>query len=143
MNRFTGKPIIVPWDFQEMSLESLQLAMELAQSKDQIHVVHVVEFPKGVQPSAAADLCSGKRQEEILARFQEQVPDDLRDLAFSVLSDFDNEHGVEIARFAESLEAGLIVIASHGRKGLSRLILGSVADKVVQHSHCPVLVVRE
>jgi nucleotide-binding universal stress UspA family protein len=142
MSRFSNKPVVVPWDFQEMAVESLNVAMELADSKEQIEIVHVMEFPKGVQPSAAEALASGSTQEKLKERFLEQVPGDLQDLSFTIISDFDSEHGVEIANFAENKDAGLIVIGSHGRKGLSRLILGSVADKVVQHSECPVLVVK-
>ena len=142
MSRFSNKPVVVPWDFQEMAVESLNVAMELADSKEQIEIVHVMEFPKGVQPSAAEALAAGSTQEKLKERFLEQVPGDLQDLSFTIISDFDSEHGVEIANFAENKDAGLIVIGSHGRKGLSRLILGSVADKVVQHSECPVLVVK-
>ncbi|QEG20405.1 universal stress protein [Mariniblastus fucicola] len=143
MNRFTGKKIVVPWDYEEMSLESLLMALELTDSNDNIEVVHVVEFPKGVQPSAAIELCSEERQQELKEKFNEQLPDGVSGLNFTIISDFDNEHGVEIANFAAAREAGLIVIGSHGRKGLARLILGSVADKVVQHSRCPVLILRD
>jgi nucleotide-binding universal stress UspA family protein len=50
--------------------------------------------------------------------------------------------GQEIAEFAEKLEAGLIVLPSHGRTGLKRLLIGSVAERVVRLAHCPVLVLR-
>lgn len=143
MSRFSNKTIVVPWDFQEMSLESLQIALEMTDSKERIKIVHVIEFPKGVQPSAVEEIASGERDNRLREKFLEQVSDDLKVLSFNIISDFDNEHGVEIASFAESIDAGLIIIGSHGRKGLSRLILGSVADKVVQHSKCPVLVVRQ
>jgi nucleotide-binding universal stress UspA family protein len=48
----------------------------------------------------------------------------------------------EIARLAAELEADLIVVGTHGRTGLSRLLLGSVAEAVVRLAPCPVLVVR-
>jgi nucleotide-binding universal stress UspA family protein len=54
-------------------------------------------------------------------------------------------HGVpsaEIVRIAAERNASLIVIATHGRRGLVRLALGSVADRVVREAPCPVLVVR-
>lgn len=143
MSSFANKTIVVPWDFQEMSLESLQMALELADSKDQIEVVHVMEFPKGVQPSAVADLASGRTADDLKEKFREQVAEELRDLNFTIISDFDAEHGVEIASFAKAKDAGLIIVGSHGRKGITRLILGSVADKIVQNSHCPVLVMRD
>ena len=48
----------------------------------------------------------------------------------------------EIMRIAEQQQADLIVIATHGHTGLKHLFLGSVAERVIRHVHCPVLVVR-
>ncbi|HLF70653.1 MAG TPA: universal stress protein, partial [Dehalococcoidia bacterium] len=48
----------------------------------------------------------------------------------------------EIIAAAKEWRADLIVIASHGRSGLGRLVLGSVAQAVVHEAHCPVLIVR-
>lgn len=47
-----------------------------------------------------------------------------------------------IVKEARSAQASLVVVGSHGRTGLARALLGSVAEKVVRHSPCPVLVVR-
>ncbi len=47
----------------------------------------------------------------------------------------------EILRFAEDAGSGLIIVGSHGRRGVGRLILGSVAEGVARRAHCPVLVV--
>jgi len=49
----------------------------------------------------------------------------------------------EIVHLAEDIEAGLVVMGSRGRRGISRALMGSVSDSVVRHAHCPVLVVRE
>jgi nucleotide-binding universal stress UspA family protein len=48
-----------------------------------------------------------------------------------------------IVELAEELRAGLIAMGSRGQGGVKRALLGSVSDSVVQHAHCPVLVVRE
>jgi len=50
--------------------------------------------------------------------------------------------GNEIAAFAERLKADLIVMPSHGRSGLTRLLIGSVAERVLRLAHCPVLILR-
>jgi nucleotide-binding universal stress UspA family protein len=48
-----------------------------------------------------------------------------------------------ICRVAEELPADVIVLGSHGRTGLKRIVLGSVSEHVVRHAPCPVLVVHE
>ena len=48
----------------------------------------------------------------------------------------------EIVRVADEQDVDLIVISSHGRTGLGRIIFGSTAEAVVRHAHCPVLVVK-
>jgi K+-sensing histidine kinase KdpD len=52
------------------------------------------------------------------------------------------EPATEIVRFASAVDADLVVVGSHSRQGLDRFFLGSVAEKVVRRSGCPVLVVR-
>lgn len=49
----------------------------------------------------------------------------------------------EIVNLAGEIDAGLIVMGSRGRGGISRALMGSVSDSVVRHAHCPVLVVRK
>jgi len=48
----------------------------------------------------------------------------------------------EIVRFAEESKADLIVMGSHGHKGLVKLLIGSVAERVIGRAHCPVLVMK-
>jgi nucleotide-binding universal stress UspA family protein len=48
----------------------------------------------------------------------------------------------EIVRLAKEREVDLIVISSHGRTGLGRMLFGSTAESVTRHAHCPVLVVK-
>lgn len=49
---------------------------------------------------------------------------------------------VAIVQYARSIGAGVIDVGTHGREGVSRLLMGSVAEHVVRHAPCPVLVVR-
>jgi nucleotide-binding universal stress UspA family protein len=50
---------------------------------------------------------------------------------------------IELVRHAHETGCDLLVVGTHGRAGLTRLVLGSVAEKVVRHAPCPVLVARE
>ena len=60
----------------------------------------------------------------------------LKDFTLNVFNDFDQESGV--IHFAHELGADMIAMATHGRKGLSHLISGSVAEDVVNHIDCPI-----
>jgi nucleotide-binding universal stress UspA family protein len=53
------------------------------------------------------------------------------------------EPAAAIVREAQACGASLIIVGSHGRTGISRALVGSVAERVVRHAHCPVLVVRK
>ena len=55
---------------------------------------------------------------------------------------WDGDPGEAIVAAADSENADLIVVGSHGRSGVSRFLIGSVSDYVVRHAHCPVMVVR-
>jgi nucleotide-binding universal stress UspA family protein len=61
------------------------------------------------------------------------------DAAFLV---WDGDAGEAIVAAADSENADVIVVGSHGRSGVSRFLIGSVSDYVVRHAHCPVMVVR-
>jgi nucleotide-binding universal stress UspA family protein len=50
--------------------------------------------------------------------------------------------GDEIVKLAKKTQTDLIIMSTHGRSGLGRVLMGSVADQVIHQSHCPVLVVR-
>jgi universal stress protein A len=50
--------------------------------------------------------------------------------------------GPEIVLVAEQIQADLIVMGTHGRSGISRILMGSIAEHVLRHAHCPVLTVK-
>ena len=60
----------------------------------------------------------------------------------SPTSRWTNARDEAIVHLAEDIGAGMIVIGSRGFGGMKRAVLGNVADSVVRHAHCPVLVVR-
>ena len=141
MSVFTKQPIIVPWDFSEMSTNALAKAVELAESPDQIHVVHVTPYPSSVEPSVVWGTYTEQNiQDNLRHSFRKEVPEEKYPGLMFI--SFFGDPGTEITKHAQKIEAGLIVISSHGRTGVSRLLLGSVAERVVRMSHCPVLVLR-
>ncbi len=135
------KTIVVPYDFSELSQAALDEALTLAESPDQVEVLHVATVPTAVEPGVAWGAFSiDEVCQSVNERFRELIQRNCHTrLRFTILH---GDPGTRIADHARDAGAGLIVISSHGRSGLSRLMLGSVAERVVRLAHCPVLVLR-
>jgi nucleotide-binding universal stress UspA family protein len=137
MARFST--ILCPVDFDQGAPAALRLAAELAQERKAIlHVLHVVDLPPNVEvPLPFAELEA--RAATKLARLARgRVGAKARYRVHVTVGD----PGSDVLSAARQLKAKLIVMATHGRKGLRRLILGSVAERVVREAPCPVLTVR-
>jgi|SRR5208282_2374448 len=133
------KRILCPVDFDQNSLEALRLAVELAQERTAtLQLLHVVPLPPG--PEVALPFvrieASARAKLERLARrkVNRKVPCEVAIML--------GDPGVEVVQAAKRLRSDLIVMATHGRKGLRRLVLGSVAEHVVREAPCPVLTVK-
>lgn len=107
-------------------------------SGGKLHVVHVSEVdfaaPGPALPGRTSQLSDTQVREQLEAMTGEPIAAAVHGRTGRA---FD-----QICRFAREIEADLIVMATHGRTGLKRLFLGSNAERVVQHSGSPVLVVR-
>jgi universal stress protein A len=137
MPRFST--ILCPIDFDEGASPALRLATELAQERKAIlHVLHVVDIPPNVEvPLPLAEMEA--RAETRLAQLARRRIGGKGRYRVHVTT---GDPGREVLLAARQLKAKLIVMATHGRKGLRRLILGSVAERVVREAPCPVLTVR-
>ena len=140
------KKVLVPIDFSESSLKALKYAVAFAgQFGASICLVHVVEpasFLNDVRNVLLA-LSDGEvanmlhHKLVMLARKQIDPVTPVHPLV-CIGKPFD-----EIVKTAKTFNADLIILATHGRTGLKRALLGSTAEQVVRHATCPVLVVRE
>ncbi|MEL7498434.1 MAG: universal stress protein [Planctomycetota bacterium] len=141
MNKFLSKTIIVPWDFSEMSKAALQTTIEMVDGKlDQIEVVHVTAYPSAVEPGVVwGTLDEDTIADNLTKSFSAFLGDVATGIKFTTLF---GDPGSQVAQLAGERDAGLVVISSHGRTGLNRLLLGSVAERVVRLAPCPVLVLR-
>jgi nucleotide-binding universal stress UspA family protein len=132
--------IIWPTDFDERSLDALELAEKLCVQNDAtlylLHVSPTVSVPLGgVITKTVGD--------EELAR------ETLRSIAANRLAAIHHEiivtggdPAAKIVEIAESLKAELIVIATHGRQGFPHFFLGSVAERLMREAPCPILTMR-
>lgn len=141
MKKYLLKTVIVPCDFSEMSKSALEAALELADSPDKVEVIHVTAYPATFKPGVVwGDLSEFAIEENLKKSFSAFLEDaKLPDVKFTTCF---GDPGSRITEFAEEKDAGLIVISSHGRTGVNRLLIGSVAERVVRLAPCPVLVLR-
>lgn len=141
MSWFPKKCVVVPYDFSERSGQAIEIARELVADLTNLHVIHVLPTITASDPGMVWDVVDNDaRKRDVERAFREGF-------AASPFhkSDFHicfGDPGHEIATFAERLKADLIVMPSHGRSGLSRVLIGSVAERVLRLAHCPVLVLR-
>jgi nucleotide-binding universal stress UspA family protein len=138
--------IVAPVDYSEPSKSALAAAKELAETYGGlVCAVHVLEpipeyHPFTIGAGVPVDYRRLTEQaKETLGRLVEEVGGPRVEVETEVLL---GSPGPRITEYAEQVEADLIVVATHGHTGLSRLFLGSVAEKVVRLAGCPVLVLR-
>lgn len=142
--------ILLPTDFSVCARHAVPVAAEFARLLGaRVICLHVVE--PVVQPAVGwTPLAEPLPSAEPGGQLEESAARDLP--AFSKSEEFEGlevedviargEPAAEIVRAAEERGCGLIVISSHGRAGLGRILFGSTAESVVRHARCPVLVVK-
>lgn len=140
--------ILVPLDFSEHAQKALRYATALARQFDSslvlVHVIEPLVYPAdfGYTP-LPANLLEQDFEREANARLEAVA-------AAQAAVGFQVEHFVrigkpyhEIALAAAEQRADLVVLTTHGYTGLTHVLLGSTAERVIRHAPCPVLVVRD
>ena len=144
------KHILIPVDYGELSSRALEIGLELARAFDaDVDVLYVWSAPYAQSPISGVELHEEGhnlfeliREESAKAMEQFLSPHQARREGLTV--EWFIESGMpqaEVVEHATKRACDLIVMGSHGRKALTRWLLGSVAEYVVRHAHCPVLVV--
>ena len=142
------KTILVPTDFSEASETAVKYAKALAEAfGSSLHLVHVMEDLLAHAWAAEVYVASmpSLREEiekEATARLGVMVTDEERQRLRVTTAILAGNPFLEIIRYARTHDVDLIVIGSHGRGPIAHMLLGSVAEKVVRKSPCPVLTVR-
>ncbi|HAC63778.1 MAG TPA: universal stress protein [Cyanothece sp. UBA12306] len=141
MSLFISDRVLVPIDFSEISLEALDETISFLENSAQIYVIYVLTPLLPTEPGVIWEKVNNEtRKKNVEQVFQKRYPKSLsNNLHFEVK--VGNASAV-IIDYAKSHQIDLIVIASHGNKGLTRFLLGSVAEKVIRFAKCPVLVWR-
>ncbi len=141
----TFRTMLFAADFSEASKEAFQLASAIAnENKTRIFVLHVPEPPMIVGELGAPVPLYGLNQPEIDALKErlrtDYTPNHPVDVEYRVREGLPVD---EILAVANESGADLIVMGTHGRRGLSRLLAGSVAEAVIRQAACPVLALRQ
>jgi universal stress protein A len=139
--------ILAPTDFSEFSKQALRSALGLAQTFEaKLLLLNVVELPpypiEGIVPSnLGANLLDDleRRASDELAAVIPEAQGTKVDITRRVVVGIPYRKIIEVA---EEEKADLIIMATHGRTGLSHLIMGSVAERIVRTAPCPVLTIR-
>lgn len=135
------KTVLVPIDFSEHSFAALGTARELVDEPGHLHVIHVLPHLEPADPGMIWETVDSRSRTEHAEKALRKELDKRGCEAGEVEIRF-GDPGHEIAQYAEQISAALIVVSSRGRSGLERLLIGSVADRVVRLAPCAVLVLK-
>lgn len=136
-----NKTVVVPIDFSEQAAHAVRVALEIVKHPADVHALYVLLPMENLAPDMAwgtvDDESRRKSLEHQIDAYREQQG--FGDITTVVRI---GDPGLEISDYASESRAGLIVIPSHGYHGLKRLVLGSVAERVMRHAGCPVLILK-
>ena len=141
----TIKKVLVPTDFSELSVAAMEYAKMFATRFDaKVYLVHVVDTVPLIGPDGAPSYMTVAHEVEKdatkeLKRFAAKHLGSVKKLELIIC---EGDPRLEVLKLLEKEDIDLIVMATHGRTGLAHVILGSVAERVVQQSPVPVVVVK-
>lgn len=139
--------VVFPTDFSELSVKALPWVMDMAENYGaKVHCLYVVEEPQiysSLEMGSVAIPTSGElmtsaaaRMEKFAAEFLGKAPNG------SATKVVIGHAATEIVNYAKEVDAGLIVMTTHGYAGVKHMMLGSTTEDVLRHASCPVLSVR-
>ncbi len=141
MSWLPKKCIVVPVDFSGESKQAIEAALEMVDKPEHVHAIHVM-FPLDiVAPGVVWGGIEEVEREKATREHAEAFMEEHGISGVTILTRV-GDPGTEISDYAESINADLVIISSHGYHGFKRALLGSVAERVIRHVACPVLVLR-
>jgi len=131
--------ILCPVDFDENSIVAAETARDMLQGRDgRLYLLHAMNFKFPLtDEEATLPLSEAREKLEEIAR-KHLCGSKIR---YEILVEKSDDTAKSILEAARRIHAGCIVMATHGRKGFDRFLLGSVAESVEREAPCPVLIV--
>ena len=145
MNKY--RQLLCPVDFSDVSKHAFQIAIDLAVLfKADLHVMHVFHMPASTIPEGIYDI-PDDMEDKVKSHFSKKLDEFIKNYSTLEINITTGSYAgfphVEIINSAKESNADMIVMGTHGRTGLSQVILGSVAERVIRISDIPVLTVRK
>lgn len=141
MNAITN--IIAPVDLEEHTERVVEYAAYMADKLSaKLTLLHVVELLRAIGDMVIGTATIEDYNEKRISHARESLGKLLKDYPNSSAEVVTGDIVDEIIHFAKDMEAELIIIGTHGSKGIEKLLLGSVAERVVKNAHCPTLVMN-
>jgi len=136
------KRILFPTDFSHTGDAALAFATSLAKESDgRLIIVHVQEAPLAYGGGEMYYGIPEPTTDELVNMLHEVKPTDSSvPVEYRLVT---GDPADAVVHLAEDDDVDLIVLGSHGRTGLTRLLMGSVAEAIVRKAHCPVLVYKQ
>ena len=140
------KKILCPIDFSACSTHALTYAIDLSlKDHASLYLIHVIETYMGDIGDILKQidlLLDDKQTDNLKMRLINLIPDEIRtNISIDTLV-VKGAPFVEIIKAAKDNQVDLIVMGTHGKTGLDYILIGSVAERVIQRSPCPVLSIR-
>ena len=141
MSWLKKKSVLVPIDFSELSYGAIAPAREFVEVETALMLIHVLTPLHPADPAAMWNTLDNEQRKQKVKDFLAQKLGEMgyKNVKIKVAI---GDPSTEIIDYAQEISADLIVLPSHGRKGISRFLLGSVTERVVRLSACPVLVLK-
>jgi universal stress protein A len=137
------RKILCPIDFDHNSSAALEIAWELAEGSGAIlHLLHVARVPPQDMDVPLPFNADPRWERAARTKLERIAHDRLEGKVRYQVHVISGTPDDDVVRMAHELNADLVVMATHGRKGLSHFILGSVAERVMREADCPVVTIR-
>jgi nucleotide-binding universal stress UspA family protein len=141
------KKILFPVDLSEVSAEIIPHVTTMARTfQADLHVLFVARIFKYYDTIYVPPVSIVEFEEKVVAggkrRLDEFVEEHLKDCCVSVVKVIPGDPAEEIVRYVDTEKIDLVVMGTHGRKGLDRVLFGSVANHVVTTSSVPVMTIN-
>lgn len=139
---FPRKPVLVPTDYSDASLQAIRVAKSVAGSDSDVTVVYVAQDADLILHPVtwtAGGLPEYQKARLLIGLRNWSKDHHLGDVNLVVRK---GDPGTQVCELADQMGCRLIVVPSHGRHGLPRLLMGSVAERIIRHCHCSVLMLH-